>query len=290
MTNRNSDRDAFQPVGEGALVPDPALDQPADGQPTRQRESSHSGGYPDGTTDTDRACVSCGASIPASQGKCRFCLEHELDGASESGAAGSEQTLRGVIHFLVESGTFYGAVAKGAAAATLLSSSHDQPIDDCTLIYDLDDEPAPQLTERWPTLPAAAEVTSAAGDALLSASRERAGEEDGRNNRPQTELPRVYDERGQGIRDGSSLEHALDDGDQLWIVPAVAVETVPRETESTSTGAEIPTVTALECQHCTRETEHRFRTRESLPDETWTGQPIWECQVCGTGRYGPAPE
>ena len=195
-----------------------------------------------------------------------------------------------MIHFLVESGTFYGAVAKGAAAATLLSSSHDQPIDDCTLIYDLDDEPAPQLTERWPTLPAAAEVTSAAGDALLSASRERAGEEDGRHNRPQTELPRVYDERGQGIRDGSSLEHALDDGDQLWIVPAVAVETVPRETESTSTGAEIPTVTALECQHCTRETEHRFRTRESLPDETWTGQPIWECQVCGTGRYGPAPE
>jgi len=289
MTDRNSDRDAFQPVGEGALVPDPALDQPADGQPTRQREASHSGGYPDGTTDIDRACVSCGASIPASQGKCRFCLEHELDGASETDAASSEQALRGVIHFLVESGTFYGAVAKGAAAATLLTST-DDPVDDCTLIYDLDDEPAPQLTERWPTLPAAAEVTSAAGEALLTATRERRGEEDGRNNRPQTEIPRVYDERGQGIRDESSLEHTLDDGDQLWIVPAVAVETVPRETESTSTGADIPTVTALECQHCTRETEHRFRTRESLPDETWTGQPIWECQVCGTGRYGPAPE
>jgi hypothetical protein len=289
MTDHNSDREAFQPVGEGALVPDPALDQPADGQPSRQREASHSGGYPDGTTDTDRSCVSCGASIPASQRKCRFCLEHELDGASESGAASSEQTLRGVIHFLVESGTFYGAVAKGAAAATLLSSGHDQPIDDCTLIYDLDDEPAPQLTERWPTLPAATEVTAAAGDALLTAARERTAWNE-RSDRSQTEIPRVYDERGQGIRDESSLEHTLDDSDQLWIVPAIAVETVPRETKSSSTRAEIPTVTALECQHCTKETEHRFSTRESLPDETWTGQPIWECQVCGTGRYGPAPE
>lgn len=289
MTDRNSDRDAFQPVGEGALVPDSALDQPADGQPSRQREAAHSGGYPGGTTDTDRACVSCGASIPASQRKCRFCLKHELDAASASDAASSEQTLRGVIQFLVESGTFYGGVAKGAAAATLLTSGRDEPIDDCTLIYDLDDEPAPQLTERWPTLSAAAEVTSATGEALLTAARERTAWDE-RSDRPQKEVPRVYDERGQGIRDESSLEHALDDGDQLWIVPAVAVETVPRETESTSTGAEIPTVTALECQHCTRETEHRFRTRESLPDETWTGQPIWECQVCGTGRYGPAPE
>ncbi|WP_313696078.1 hypothetical protein [Halorarum halobium] len=289
MTDRNSDRDAFQPVGEGALVPDPALDQPADGQPTRQREASHSGGYPDGTTDTDRACVSCGASIPTSQRKCRFCLEHELETASASEAASSEQTLRGVIQFLVESGTFYGAVAKGAAAATLLTSGPDEPIDDCTLIYDLDDEPAPQLTERWPTLPAATEVSSAAGDALLTTACERTPWDEW-SDRPQTEIPRVYDERGQGIRDKSSLGHILNGGDQLWIVPAIAVETVPQKTKSTSTGTEIPTVTALECQHCTSETEHRFSTRESLPDETWTGQPIWECQVCGTGRYGPAPD
>jgi len=291
MTNRNSDRDAFQPVGEGALVPDPELDKPADGQPTRQREASYSGGYPDGPVDTDQTCVSCGASIPASQRKCRFCHEHGLDATTESGAVSSEQTLRGVIHFLVESGTFYGAVAKGAAAATLLTSAHDEPVDDCTLIYDLDDEPAPQLTKHWPTLPAAVEATSATADALLTAARERiAWEEDGRSERPQKVIPRVYDECGQGIGDESALDHTLDGGDHLWIVPAIAVETVPRETESTSGGAEIPTVTTLECQHCTRETEHRFSTRESIPDETWTGQPIWECQVCGIGRYGPAAE
>ena len=289
MTDRNSDRDALQPVGEGAIVPDPALDHPADGQPTRQREASHSGGYPDGTTDTDRTCASCGASIPAEQRKCRFCLDHELDVASESGAGDTEQTLRGVIQFIVDAGTFYAAVAKGAAAASLLTSAPDEPVDDCTLIYDLEDEPAPQITERWPTLPAATEVTSAAGDALLSAARDRTGKEDSKD-RSQTEIPRVYDERGERIREESALEHTLDGGHQLWIVPAIAVGTVPNETGSTSARAEIPTVTVLECQHCTSETEHRFSTHESLPDETWTGQPIWECQVCGTGRYGPAPE
>ena len=291
MTDRNSDREAFQPVGEGTLIPDPALDQPADGQPTRQREASYSGGYPDGTTDKDRTCVSCGASIPAGQRKCRFCLNHELDVTSEVGPEDTEQTLRGVIQFLVEAGTFYAAVAKGAAAASLLTSASDEPVDDCTLIYDLEDEPAPQITERWPMLPAATEVTSAAGDALLSAARDRTEwKGNHRTDRSQTEIPRVYDERGRVIREESALEHSLDAGDQLWIVPAIAIETVPSETESTSTSDEIPTVTALECQHCTSETEHRFSTYESLPDETWTGQPIWECQVCGTGRYGPVPE
>ena len=289
MTDRNSDREAFQPVGEGALMPDPALGQPTDGQPTRQREASHSGGYPDGTTDTDHTCVSCGASIPAGQRKCRFCLDHELDVASESGTGDTEQTLRGVIQFIVDAGTFYAAVAKGAAAASLLTSAPDESVNDCTLIYDLEDEPAPQITERWPTLPAATEVTSAAGDALLSAARDRTGKEDSKD-RPQKEIPRVYDERGRGIREESALGHSLDGSDQLWLVPAIAVETVPHETESTGAGAEIPTVTVLKCQHCTTETEHRFNTHESLPDDTWTGQPIWECQVCGTGRYGPAPE
>jgi len=33
-------------------------------------------------------------------------------------------------------------------------------------------------------------------------------------------------------------------------------------------------------------TDHRFKTHESVPDEAWTRQPIWECQVCGAARYG----
>jgi hypothetical protein len=196
-----------------------------------------------------------------------------------------------VIHFLVDAQTSYAAVAKGTTAARFLASSHDQPIDDTTLIYDLDEEPAAQLTERWPTLPAAAEVASTAGDALLSAAHElTACEEDGKSDRPQKEIPRIYDECGEGIRKEASLETLLDGHDQGWIVPAIALETVTSDAEAPSPRTEIPTVTSLECRHCTRETDHRSKTRESLPVETRTGQPIWECQVCGTARYGPAPE
>lgn len=187
----------------------------------------HSSGYPGGTTETDRACVSCGASIPAGQRKCRFCLDHEPDVTPESGAGDTEQTLRGVIQFLVDAGTFYAAVAKGAAAASLLTSAPDESVDDCTLIYDLEGEPAPQMIEDWPTLLTATEVTSAAGDALLSAARDRTGKEDSKD-RSQTEIPRVYDERGERIREESALDHSLDGSDQLWLVPAIAVETVPK--------------------------------------------------------------
>jgi hypothetical protein len=45
---------------------------------------------------------------------------------------------------------FYAAVAKGSAAATLLSKSDKDPaVDDCEMIYDLDEAPAVQLADRW---------------------------------------------------------------------------------------------------------------------------------------------
>lgn len=75
-----------------------------------------------------------------------------------------------------------------------------------------------------------------------------------------------------------------------WTVPAIALETASREPDSTSAGVELLTVVALQCRQCARETAHRFTTRESVPDDAWTGHPIWECEVCSAARYGPAPE
>lgn len=70
--------------------------------------------------------------------------------------------------------TFYGAVAKGGAAANLLTANEVEPaIDNYTLIYDLDETPAPRLANRWPSLPAAVQVASAAGEELLAAARDR---------------------------------------------------------------------------------------------------------------------
>jgi hypothetical protein len=50
----------------------------------------------------------------------------------------------------------------------------------------------------------------------------------------------------------------------------------------------VPTTQELDCQTCGRAADHQFKTHESVPDAAWTGQPIWECRVCGSARYGPS--
>ena len=65
-------------------------------------------------------------------------------------------------------------MAKGSAAATLLSKPNKDPaVDECLMIYDLDEEPAVQLADRWPSLPEAVRVTFAGGRQLLAAVRDR---------------------------------------------------------------------------------------------------------------------
>jgi hypothetical protein len=52
-------------------------------------------------------------------------------------------------------------VAKGGAAANLLSANEAEPaVDDYTLIYDLDEAPAHQLAEQWPSLSEAVQLSS----------------------------------------------------------------------------------------------------------------------------------
>lgn len=104
---------------------------------------------------------------------------------------------------------------------------------------------------------------------------------------------RLYDESGGRIRDVSHLETILDDdgdGDEAWLVPTLALSATTDEKEVSSQQAMISTRDQLECQNCRQGTDHRFRTYESIPDEAWTGQPIWECDVCGTTRYGQSSE
>jgi rubrerythrin len=62
------------------------------------------------------------------------------------------------------------------------------------------------------------------------------------------------------------------------------------EDETDSQRSSGPTAQHLDCQNCGRTTDHHFETHESLLDETWTGQPIWECQWCGITHHGPALE
>ena len=221
-----------------------------------------------------------------------FCLTDHLSDDVTGTDESMKTALLGVVHLVVESATFYGAVAKGGAAANLLTSNDTEAVDDYTLCYDLDEPPAPQLVDRWPSLPDAVQRDSAEGEQLLAAAHDRIGwhGQEAVEHQQQAPTP-LYDQRGNGIRDETRLREIVDETEEeLWLVPAIALTATPGERESDSRPSPVPTTARLNCQDCDRATDHQFETHESLPDETWTGQPIWECQVCGTARYGPAPE
>ena len=293
MHNRYSDFEELRPTGEASHIPDTGLDDGCEGAPRRQRVATSTDGYPAAPTVTDGECRSCGASVPDGQTKCRFCLTNHLGSDATSTNETASTTCLGIVHLVVESTTFYGAVAKGGAAATLLSANEAEPaIDDSTLIYDLDEAPARQLAEQWPSLPDAVQVSSAEGERLLSAACERTEwHGQGASERQEQAPTRLYDQRGDGIRNASRLTEVLDDAaDAVWLVPAMVLTESAREDETDSQVSLVPTTEQLDCQNCGRATDHRFKTHESIPDESWTGQPIWECQVCGTARYGPSLE
>jgi len=250
--------------------------------PRRQRIATNSGGYPDAPTVTDGECRSCGASVPDGQTKCRFCLTNHLGSDATGTDESASTTFLGIVHLIVESTTFYGAVAKGGAAANLLSANGAKTaVDDYTLLYDLDEAPARQLAEQWPSLPDAVQVPSEEGEQLLRGARDRTGwhgqEASERQEQPPT---RLYDQRGDGIRDASRLDAVLDDADAVWLIPAIALTESAGEAAADRQVSSVPTTQELDCQNCGRATDHRFKTHESAPDEAWTGQPIWECRVC----------
>ena len=268
MRDRYLDFEELRPTGDASNIPDTRLDDGCE-------------------------CRSCGASVPDGQTKCRFCLTNHLGSDANSTNETASTTVLGIVHLVVESTTFYGAVAKGGAAANLLSANEAEPaVDDYTLIYDLDGAPARQLAEQWPSLPDAVQVSSEEGEQLLSAARDRTGwHGQGATAQQQQPPTRLYDQRGDGIRDASRLDAILNDTDDAtWLIPAMVLTESAREDETDSQVSSVPTTEQLDCQNCGRATDHRFNTQESIPDESWTGQPIWECRVCGTARYGPSLE
>lgn len=292
MHHRYSDFEELRPTGEAVQIPDERINASCGGEPRRQRVAESTGGYPEKPVSADQECRSCGASIPASHTKYRFCLANHLGDESAEADDTASATLLGIVHIVVKSSTYFGALAKGSAATTLLASNDaEQAVDDCTPIYDLDEDPAPQLADQWPTLPTAVQIASGDGERLLAAAQDRTEWSDQPTSDGAQEGETVlYDERGSGIRDEEQLTRLLDDtDDEVWLVPAIALQHTTDETGSDSQKDRTSTRDLLKCQQCGRETRHRFSDFESLPDETWSGQPIWECGVYGTNRYGPTP-
>ncbi|WP_225336168.1 biosurfactant protein 1 [Halomicrobium urmianum] len=294
MTDHYSGFEELRPLGEANHVPDDGLSGRGNTERAERKRKEGLRSYPDRVRSARSECSSCGASIPGNRTKCRFCLSNHLDGTSDSSRPpDTEWTLLHVVHLLVEASTFYAAVAKGAAAATLLAKTDRDPaVDDCQLIYDLDARPATQLTDKWPSLPEAVRVTSESGEQLLTAARERTGQAESTQSRYEgAHTTFLYDERGNDVRDEDRVTELLESADDdVWLVPSIALQRSVDDNQSENRQPSVPSKTQLECRKCGRMTKHQFQEFESLPDDEWSGQPMWECQVCQSPRHGPTPQ
>jgi len=294
MTDHYSDIEELRPLGESTHVPDDELSGRGNVGRVERNRKEELESYPNRVRSTRSECSSCGASIPANRTKCRFCLSNHLDGASDDSCTpDTEGTLLHIVHLLVEASTFYAAVAKGAAAATLLTKANRDPaVDDCQLIYDLDTKPAAQLTDKWPSLPEAARVTSESGDQLLTAVRERTGQTVSTRSRCEgAHTTFLYDEGGHDVSEKSRLTGLLERAESdVWLVPAIALQRSVDREHSEGLRPNVPSKTRLECRKCGRMTENQFQECESFPADEWSVQPMWECQGCQSPRHGPDPE
>jgi hypothetical protein len=140
MHNRYSDFEELPPTEEASHVPDAKLNTGCDSDPQRQYVVTTTEGNSDEPATTEGECRSCRMSITAGQTKCRFCLTNHLDDDATGTGESMKTVLLRIVHVVVESTTFYGAVAKGGAAANLITSNDAElAVDDYTLCDDLDE-------------------------------------------------------------------------------------------------------------------------------------------------------
>jgi len=198
MNDYYTDFEELRPIGEASHIPDEKLSECGDSAAHRQRVATTEKGYPNDATESNTECRSCGASVPDGQTKCRFCLTNHLESDAASTNESASTTFLGIIHLIVESTTFYGAVAKGGAAANLLCQpggarrrrlhAHLRPRRGAG---------ARQLAEQWPSLPDAVQVSSAEGEGLSVPPVTGLGAHGQEASERQEQAPtRLYDQRG----------------------------------------------------------------------------------------------
>jgi hypothetical protein len=113
MYNRYADFEELHLTGEASHVPDVMRNEGCDGDRRRQCVAPTTGESPDAPAPTDGECRSCGTSMPAGKTTCRFCLTNHLGDDTTRTAESMETAHLGIGHRVVESTTFYGAVARG---------------------------------------------------------------------------------------------------------------------------------------------------------------------------------
>lgn len=287
-SNRQLDRDEFRPPGEATVVSDHHLEQDHD-----SRDHLESREYPGRPEPASATCRGCGGVIPPGRSKCASCLrEHvePLDADAETPAV--EWEFQRLVVAVVEASSDYAAIAKGAAACTLISRCTTEQIDRCQLVYDFDEPPSAFLTERWGDLPAVTRADSDAGRGLLATARQRTtrGRE---NDADRDRTTYLYDEAGDGVQTPDLFDTLeRNTTDPIWLVPALGLQRVSHsrrkpDRESSLSG---PRRATLQCHRCEEHTPHSFAGHDAVPDARVPDVPIWTCDACGMPRHGPGLE
>lgn len=282
MDQQRPDHRELRPLGEASPVIDPELEGKYE---DAHRIEPSSAGNSIQTTQkrkTKPNCRSCGVSIPSNRSQCLFCLTGRIEQSDEMTAASAENLLS-VVFITVTARTHNEAIAKGTAGYRKLVSN-DGPIDGYHLVDDID-EPAPQLVERWISLPSAASLDSEAGEQLLEQLKDIADKDIRRWSTAIRELPILYDEWGDAVDDSKELSELEES--HRWFVPALALHETSGSNQPTKADPNIPSKTQLVCRHCNEETIHGFEGRDTVPEAVVPATPIWECNRCDTPRYGP---
>ncbi|QRV17464.1 hypothetical protein JMJ58_21150 (plasmid) [Haloterrigena salifodinae] len=266
MDQQRPDHRELRPFGEDSSVIDPELEGKY--EDAHRIEPSSAGNSIQATQKpkTKSNCRSCGVSIPSNRSKCLFCLTERIEPPDETTAASAENLLS-VIFITVTARTHHEAIAKGTAGCRKLVSD-DGPIDGYQLVDDID-EPAPQLVDRWASLPSAASLDSEAGEQFLEQLEDIVDKDIRRWSTASRELPILYDEWGDAVDDSKELSELEES--QRWFVPALGLYETSRSNQPTKADPNIPSKTQLVCRHCEEETIHGFEV-VILTQKQWSLQ------------------
>jgi len=300
-SNRQLDRDAFRPLGEGSITPDHNL-RDADGVDPDDHLDSEA--YP-ARTDGSGTCRGCRAEIPPGRSKCSSCLREHVEPLDEIATdPARDWSFCHLIFAVVEAGTDYSAVAKGTAACTQLVERDDDPIANYQSVAEFRESPSTFLTSRWGDLPAATRVDSDAGQRLLARIRERRAEDHGQElsdddtSEVKTEAGNdavhdtyLYDRSGDGIRTVEAIETVRTAStDPLWLIPAIGLLPASSIGDGGRASRREPLRGEfLRCHSCNEETVHHCVGTQPVSDPSSRDTPLWRCGRCATPRFGPSP-
>jgi len=82
------------------------------------------------------------------------------------------------------------------------------------------------------------------------------------------ELPNERVQRSEQLTEKLEAWYA-DANDDIWLVPAIALQRSIDDTSTESPRCESPNRAHLECRECDRDTAHRFSEFEDVPDDEW---------------------